>query len=138
MAKAGAGQKPKRDQQTAPGLTIGLKPGDHVALLGRNRPYFYWAMIAAQPTGLFLCLFIKISVADEIAYVLAHCSARYIFAEDQEQVDKILEIQDKLPELKAIIYLDDGGMCKYDRSQLHNYRDVQAAGENASKNRRLI
>ncbi|MGB1528703.1 MAG: AMP-binding protein [Candidatus Puniceispirillaceae bacterium] len=114
-------------------LTIGLKPGDHVALLGRNRPYFYWAMIAAQTNGAVPVPVYQDSVADEIAYVLAHCSARYIFAEDQEQVDKILEIQDKLPELKGVIYLDEGGMRKYDRSQLHNYRDVQAAGENASQ-----
>ena len=113
-------------------LNLGMAPGDHVALLGRNRPYFYWAMMAAQTNGAVPVPVYQDSVADEIAYVLAHCSARYIFAEDQEQVDKILDIQDRLPELKAIIYLDDGGMRKYDRTRLHDYREVQKTGSEAS------
>ena len=113
-------------------LDLGLAPGDHVALLGRNRPYFYWAMMAAQTNGAVPVPVYQDSVADEIAYVLAHCSARFIFAEDQEQVDKILDIQDRLPELKAIIYLDDGGMRKYDRTRLHDYRGVQKTGSEAS------
>lgn len=113
-------------------LDLGLAPGDHVALLGRNRPYFYWAMMAAQTNGAVPVPVYQDSVADEIAYVLAHCSARFIFAEDQEQVDKILDIQDRLPELKAIIYLDDGGMRKYDRTRLHDYRVVQKTGSEAS------
>ena len=113
-------------------LVLGLAPGDHVALLGRNRPYFYWSMMAAQKNGAVPVPVYQDSVADEIAYVLVHCSARFIFAEDQEQVDKILDIQDRLPELKAIIYLDDGGMRKYDRAHLHDYRGVQKTGSEAN------
>ena len=89
-------------------------------------------MMAAQTNGAVPVPVYQDSVADEIAYVLAHCSARFIFAEDQEQVDKILDIQDRLPELKAIIYLDDGGMRKYDRTRLHDYRGVQKTGSEAS------
>ena len=89
-------------------------------------------MMAAQTNGAVPVPVYQDLVADEIAYVLAHCSARFIFAEDQEQVDKILDIQDRLPELKAIIYLDDGGMRKYDRTRLHDYRGVQKTGSEAS------
>lgn len=115
-------------------IDLGLKEGDHVAILGRNRPYFYWAMIAVQGAGGIPVPIYQDSVAEEVAYVLDHCQARFVFTENQEQVDKVLEIQDKLPELQHLIYLDPRGMRKYDKTHLHNYRDVQATGaEQADK-----
>jgi len=115
-------------------IDLGLKEGDHVAILGRNRPYFYWAMIAVQGAGGIPVPIYQDSVAEEVAYVLDHCQARFVFTENQEQVDKVLEIQDKLPELQHLIYLDPRGMRKYDKTHLHNYRDVQAIGaEQADK-----
>ena len=89
-------------------------------------------MIAAQTNGAVLYLFIKIQLLMKLPTCCALFCPLY-FAEDQEQVDKILEIQDKLPELKGVIFLDEGGMRKYDRSRLYNYPDVQAAGENATQ-----
>ena len=109
-------------------LHLDLNEGDHLAIIGRNRPYFYWAMLATQSTGAVPVPIYQDSVAEEMAYVLDHCSARFVIVEDQEQVDKILEVQDKLPELEEIIYLDGSGLRKYDHSKLHDYRKVQEQG----------
>ena len=80
-------------------MAKGLKEGDHVAIIGRNRPFFYWAMISAQSAGAIPVPIYQDSVATEMAYVLEHCSASFIIAENQEQVDKILDVQDELKEL---------------------------------------
>ena len=109
-------------------MRLGLAPGDHLAIIGRNRPYFYWAMVAAQCVGAVPVPIYQDSVAEEMAYVLDHCSARFVVAEDQEQVDKVLEIQDRLETLEHLIFLDPRGLSKYDRTHLHDYREVQADG----------
>ncbi len=93
-------------------LTLDISIGDHIAIIGRNRPHLYWAMLAAQTIRSVPVPVYQDSVAEEIAYVLEHCEAKIVFAENQEQVDKILDIQDKLPNLKTIIFLDPRGMRK--------------------------
>ncbi len=110
-------------------LSLGIKQGDHVAILGRNRPYFYWAMVAIQAAGGVPVPIYQDSVADEVCYVLDHCKARFVFAENQEQVDKVLDIKDQLASLDSLIYLDSRGMRKYDKSNLHDYRAIQKQGE---------
>lgn len=109
-------------------IHLGLKSGDHVAILGRNRPYFYWAIVAVQAAGGVPVPLYQDSVADEVRYVLDHCKARFVFAENQEQVDKVLDIKDQLADLDSIIYLDSRGMRKYDKSHLHDYRLLQEKG----------
>ncbi len=112
-------------------LALGLNPGDHVAVIGRNRPALYWSMVSAQMCGAVPVPLYQDAVAEEMAYVLDHCGARFVVAEDQEQVDKVLEVQGKLPGLEQIIYYDTRGMRKYDHTTLHSYRDVQADGRAA-------
>ena len=109
-------------------LSLGIKQGDHVAILGRNRPYFYWAMVAIQAAGGVPVPIYQDSVADEVCYVLDHCKARFVFAENQEQVDKVLDIKDQLASLDSLIYLDSRGMRKYDKANLHDYRAIQKQG----------
>jgi len=109
-------------------LDLGLDEGDHIAIIGRNRPYFYWAMLAAQSVGAVPVPVYQDSVAEEMAYVLDHCSARFVIAEDQEQVDKVLDVNDKLPQLERILFLDGSGLRKYDRGHLHDYQEVQNRG----------
>ena len=109
-------------------LSLGIKQGDHVAIIGRNRPYFYWAIVSVQAAGGVPVPIYQDSVADEVCYVLDHCKARFVFAENQEQVDKVLDIKDQLTSLKSIIYLDSRGMRKYDKTHLHDYRDIQKQG----------
>ena len=109
-------------------LDLGLAPGDHVAIIGRNRPYLYWAMIAAEMCGAVPVPLYQDAVAEEMAYVLQHCSARFVIAGDQEQVDKVIEVQAELPDFERMIYLDPRGLRKYDHSKLHAYRAVQEQG----------
>lgn len=112
-------------------LTLGVNPGDHIAIVGRNRPYFYWAMVAAQCVGAVPVPLYKDAVAEEMAYVLEHCSARFVVAEDQEQVDKIIDVMDSLKMLEGIVFLDAQGMRKYDKSALFDYRELQQNGLSA-------
>ncbi|MEM6728294.1 MAG: AMP-binding protein, partial [Pseudomonadota bacterium] len=109
-------------------LTLGVAPGDHVAIIGRNRPYLYWSMVAAQCVGAVPVPLYQDAVGEEIAYVLDHCAARFIIAGDQEQVDKVLDIQDRLEGLEHVVYLDPRGMRKYDHSKLTPMDKLQAAG----------
>jgi long-chain acyl-CoA synthetase len=110
---------------------LGLAPGDHLAIIGRNRPHLYWAMVAAQCCGAVPVPLYQDAVAEEMAFVLEHCGARFVLAGDQEQVDKVLAVQDRLPRLEHMIYLDPRGLRKYDHRTLHRYADVQAQGRAA-------
>ena len=115
-------------------LDIGVNAGDHIAIIGRNRPYLYWAMVAAQSVGAIPVPLYQDAVAEEMAYVLEHCSARFIVAQDQEQVDKIIDVKEELSGVEQIIFLDPRGMRKYERSLLTEYSVLQAQGrENEAK-----
>ncbi|MEM1375003.1 MAG: AMP-binding protein [Pseudomonadota bacterium] len=112
-------------------LTLGVAPGDHVAVIGRNRPYLYWSIVAAQCVGAVPVPLYQDAVGEEVAYVLDHCAARFIIAGDQEQVDKILDIEDRLEGLEHIVYLDPRGMRKYDHSRLTAFETLQKKGRAA-------
>ena len=111
--------------------TLGATPGDAVAIIGSNCPQLYWAMVAAQHVGAIPVPLYQDSVAEEMAYVLDHCEARFAIVEDQEQVDKVLSIKDRLPKLEHIVYVEPRGLRNYDHSHLHPYASVQAAGRAA-------
>ena len=102
-----------------------------MAILGRNRPDLYIAMVAIQMVGATPVPQYQDSVAEEMEYVLAHCGAKFVIAGDQEQVDKILEIESKLPDFKQMIYLDGRGLRKYDHSKLHSFLSIMENGKNS-------
>ncbi|MFQ5993824.1 MAG: AMP-binding protein [Acidiferrobacterales bacterium] len=106
----------------------GLKRGDKVAIIGDNRPRLYWAMCAAQCLGGIPVPMYQDSVAQELQYVLEHAEARFALAEDQEQVDKLLEIKDRCPKLELIIYDDSRGLRNYTQEYLYDFEDVQKLG----------
>ena len=112
-------------------INMGVNRGDYVAIIGRNRPYLYWSMVAAQMAGAIPVPLYQDAVAEEMAYVLEHCGARFVIASDQEQVDKVIEIQDQLHQFEHMIYLDPRGMRKYDHTRLHDYRHIQEQGHAA-------
>jgi long-chain acyl-CoA synthetase len=68
------------------------------------------------------------AAAEEMAYTMGHCGAKYVVAGDQEQVDKVMEIQDRLPDFEEMIYLDARGLRKYDHEKLRSYEQVQESG----------
>ena len=112
-------------------INLGVNEGDFIAIIGSNRPQLYWSMVAAQSVGAVPVPLYQDSAAEEMAYVLDHCGARFVIAEDQEQVDKVIEIQDRLHQFEHMIYLDPRGLRKYDHSHLHDFRHVQEQGHAA-------
>ncbi len=112
-------------------LALGMARGDYVAIIGRNRPALYWAMVAAQSVGAVPVPLYQDAVAEEMAYVLDHCGARYVVCGDQEQVDKVLEVQEKVTCIEEILYLDKRGMRKYDHSHMNWLEDVMREGRAA-------
>ena len=117
-------------------LELGVAEGDFVAVIGRNRPYLYWSMVAAQMVGATPVPMYQDAVAEEMGYVLSHCGARFVIAGDQEQVDKVVEVQEQLENFEQMIYLDARGLRKYDHSKLHEFAKVQEQGRQAKS--RLI
>lgn len=109
-------------------IDLGVAEGDFIAVIGRNRPRLYWSMMAAQMCGAIPVPLYQDAAAEEMAYTLGHCGARFVIAGDQEQVDKVIEVQDELPNFEQVIYLDPRGLRKYDHTKLHQYSHVQDAG----------
>ena len=110
-----------RDQveRLAAGLHArGLKRGDHVAVIGANRPRLYWTMAAAQTLGAIPVPFYEDAVAEEMVYVFQDAAIAYAVVEDQEQVDKLLEILPKCPALLHIWYDDPRGLRHYGQKQV--------------------
>ncbi|MCF6234302.1 MAG: AMP-binding protein [Rhodobacteraceae bacterium] len=112
-------------------INLGVNEGDFVAIIGRNRPYLYWSMVAAEMVGAIPVPLYQDANAEEMAYVLDHCGARFVIVADQEQVDKVIEIQEDLHQFEHLIYLDPRGLRKYDHTHLHQYSHVQAQGRAA-------
>ena len=107
---------------------LGLKRGDRFAIVGSNRPRLYWAMCAGQALGAIPVPIYADSVADEMAYVLGHAEVALAVAEDQEQVDKVLSISDRVPSLRHMVYDEPRGLRDYDRTSLAWINDVQKVG----------
>ncbi len=112
-------------------LALGLERGDYLAIIGRNRPMHYWAMVAAQMCGAIPVPLYQDANAEEMAYVLEHCGARFVVCGDQEQVDKVIEVQDHVHCIEQVMYTDKRGMRKYDHTQLNWLHDIQAEGRAA-------
>jgi long-chain acyl-CoA synthetase len=111
------------------GLSVmGFRRGDNLAIIGDNRPQLYWAMAASQALrGVPVPLY-QDAIAEEMVFILEDADVRFAVVEDQEQVDKLLEIKNRLPKLEWIIYEDTRGMRHYERPFLRSYADVQEAG----------
>ena len=109
-------------------LDFGVKVGDHIAVIGSNRPELYWSMVAAQSIGAIPVPVYQDSVPEEMIYILDHCNVKYIVAEDQEQVDKVIELKKRLKGLKKTIFLDPRGLRKYEKLDLISFADTQKQG----------
>jgi len=107
---------------------LGLARGDKIAIIGSNRPRLYWAMCAAQALGAVPVPIYSDSVAEEMAYILDHAEVTIAVVEDQEQVDKLLSIRDRLPRLSLIVYDEPRGLRDYDHARLKWISDVQKLG----------
>ena len=108
---------------------LGFERGDKLAIIGRNRPRLYGSMCAAQALGGVPVPMYQDSVAKELQFVVEHAEVRFAIAEDQEQVDKLLEIQGQCSSLEVIVYDDPRGMRHYDQPFLHSYASVRGRGK---------
>jgi len=111
--------------------SLGIKAGDKVAIVGDNRPRLYWTMCAAQSLGAVPIPVYQDSVAAEMKFVLEHAGATCAVVENQEQVDKILEIRESYKAIKTIVYDEDRGLKNYNVKGLYSFEEVQAKGRAA-------
>lgn len=114
----------------------GLQRDAHVALLGDNRPRLYAAMCAAHMLGAVVMPLYQDAAADEIATSIASAKVTHVFAENQEQVDKLLEILPRCPTVQCIVYDKDRGMRHYAQRELVSYEALLQQGRQLSADKR--
>jgi long-chain acyl-CoA synthetase len=109
-------------------VELGLRRGDVVGIIGDNRPDWVAAEIASHAIGALSLGLYRDVLDEEAAYLLSYGEARLVFAEDEEQVDKLLNLADRVPRLKHIVYSDPRGMRKYDDPRLIEADKLAAMG----------
>jgi len=117
-------------EQIACGLhEAGLRAGEHMVVVGANRPRLYATMLAVQSLGAVPIPLYQDAVAAECVFPINNAGVRFAFAEDQEQVDKLLEARQQCPQLAAIYYDDPRGLRKYGEPGLQSLDVLIAAGD---------
>jgi long-chain acyl-CoA synthetase len=94
-------------------IARGFGRGETIAVIGENEPEHFFAELAIQSIGAVCVSLYPDMTAEELEYILDHSEAVAIFAQDQEQTDKVLGALDKLPRLRALLHWDDKGMWSY-------------------------
>jgi long-chain acyl-CoA synthetase len=117
-------------EQLAAGLhQAGLQRGDHMVVVGANRPRLYATMLAVQSLGAVPIPLYQDAAAAECVYPVQNADVRFVFAEDQEQVDKLLEVRADCPLLAHIYFDDPRGLRNYDEPGLQSLDDLLASGK---------
>jgi len=114
-------------------ITAGLEAGDMVAILGDNCVEWFWLQLAVQSAGAVPVGLISDNTAKEVEYLLTHSQSRLVAAQDQEQVDKVLEVADNLPLLRRIVYWDDKGLRHYRDHRLISFSQLCRLGEDYAR-----
>ena len=107
---------------------LGIGPGDHVAILSENRTEWLFADLGAQAVGARSVGIYQTNPAADVAYVLSHSGTRVLFCEDQEQVDKAIEVRDETPSVEKIVVFDPRGLRSMDDDRLMNWSDFLEMG----------
>jgi long-chain acyl-CoA synthetase len=109
-------------------ISLGLKTEETIAIIGDNRPEWVMAELAAQSVGAKSIGIYQDSVVKEMIYIFNHADVSFIIVEDQEQVDKILEMWDELKGVKKVVYYDPKGLRNYTEDFLLYFPDVEELG----------
>ncbi len=109
-------------------VSMGLKKGDTISIIGDNRPEWLWTELAAQSAGAIGIGIYQDAILKEVSYIINHAGSRFIVAEDQEQVDKVLDMGDDIPTVEHVIYTDPRGMRKYEDPRLIYFPEVEERG----------
>ena len=110
---------------------LGIEPGEKVSVLGDNKPEWLYADLAAQSVGAVTVGIYPTDVASQVLYLLGNSGSTFVVCGDQEQVDKVLEVEESLPGLKGIIAVDMKGLRKYRHPKFMSFADVERLGEKA-------
>jgi long-chain acyl-CoA synthetase len=110
-------------------ISLGFEPGDKVLIVGDNAPQWYYSELAAQSNHGASVGLHPDSSPSEIKYIAQNSEAKFALVQDQEQVDKFLEIKDELPQLEKVIYWGYKGLAHYDDPILMGYKQVLKLGE---------
>ncbi len=120
----------ERVRRFAHGLaTLGVRSGDVVAVLGDNRPEWLITEIAAQALGAATVGIYPTSIGDEVIHILNHAQIEVVVAEDQEQVDKLIDLDEATDTLRWIVYYDPRGLELYEHPSLIEFTEVEERGE---------
>jgi long-chain acyl-CoA synthetase len=111
----------------------GLKRGEHVIVVGANRPRLYASMLAAQSLGAIPVPLYQDAVATEYVFPINNAEVRFAVVENQEQVDKLLEIRPDCAGLAHIYFDDPRGLRNYQQTGLASLTDLQQQGEQFAK-----
>jgi long-chain acyl-CoA synthetase len=108
--------------------SLGFRRGMNLAIIGDNRPRLYWAMLAAQCLGGVPVPLYQDAPAADMAHVLNDADIEFAVVEDQEQVDKLVELQALCPRVQSIVFEDERGMRHYQRRGLLSFARLQELG----------
>jgi long-chain acyl-CoA synthetase len=109
-------------------MALGLGRGDAVCIIGENDPEWYWAELGTQAGGGHAVGTFTDCTAEEVFYYISHSDARFVVAHDQEQVDKVLDMLNRLPNVEKIIYWEPKGLWFYEHPKLMSFENVVALG----------
>ncbi|NQU03700.1 MAG: AMP-binding protein [Syntrophaceae bacterium] len=115
---------------------LGFKRGENIAIITDNHPEWLFSELGGQSVGAVTLNLFTSSVSDELANMLNRIQATYVIAQDQEQVDKLLEARDRLSHVRKVIYIDQTGMRSYvDDTWLISFEKLLETGENLDRER---
>jgi len=118
---------------------FGVDTQDSVAIQSENRPEWFISDVAIQAIGAVSVGLYPTNPPSEVAYLIGHSESKILFAEDQEQVDKALEVIEELPDLKKIIYFEPRGLTNYDSPLLMTWEEFLSIGkEEYEKDRNFV
>ncbi|MDY6881617.1 MAG: AMP-binding protein [Desulfatiglans sp.] len=109
-------------------VEMGLSKDDHVSIFGENEPEWLYADLATQSVGAVAVGVYPTNPAQEAKYVIGHSESIFVVCDDQEQVDKVLEVRDELPLLKRIIVTDMKGLRRYTDPMIISFEAVEEIG----------
>jgi long-chain acyl-CoA synthetase len=114
-------------------VSLGLKKGDKVAMIGDNRPEGIWAEMASMCAGAIPVWLFQDCMMEEVKYIIDHSDSRFFVGETQEEVDKALGIMPDCPKLEHVIWDDPKGMRRYHQEFLHSIKKTQDIGRELDK-----
>ena len=108
--------------------SLGLESGDKTSIVGDNDPEWCWGQLGIQSAGGVAVGLFSDVIPSELEYIVEHSDSRFVLATDQEQVDKVLEVKDELPQVSRLIYWDQKGLRDYTDTLLISFDDVLERG----------